>query len=228
MPCLWPPASLPVTKLLRSRSLQKYLNVARVWPGGVVSMKSENRPPRVMPDEYRGREQTWIKHEVLTGYAEKWAHKLASVVRKGKIERLWFVDCFAGPWESRDELFRDTSPAIALRVLNEVKAIHEADGDRIEFGAIFVEKNPVAFKELDRFVTLNRGGVKTITLEGEFESHIPRIHQLLGDDPALLFVDPLGWRDIRMMSLQPLVAKPRRDVLINVMSDHMNRFKSDI
>lgn len=42
------------------------------------------------------------------------------------------------------------------------------------------------------------------------------------------FVDPTGWKGAAMHYIAPLVAaSPRRDVLVNVMFDHINRFKDD-
>jgi three-Cys-motif partner protein len=61
-----------------------------------------------MPSEYIGREHTWLKHRVLQLYLEAWAHKLGSVGRKRNV-RLWYVDCFAGPWHAQNEELHDTS-----------------------------------------------------------------------------------------------------------------------
>src|SRR5688572_24597043 len=86
-----------------------------------------------MPASYEGREQTWLKHRVLKLYLEGWAHKIGSFAR-----RLWYVDAFAGPWQSGDTERRDTSIAIGLAALNEAAATWSSKA-RIDLHAIFVE-----------------------------------------------------------------------------------------
>ena len=52
------------------------------------------------PDEYKGREQTYIKHTLLKTYLER----LFMIL--GQNEKvICYVDCFAGPWqEDSDKL----------------------------------------------------------------------------------------------------------------------------
>lgn len=69
-----------------------------------------------VPPEYVGREHTWLKHRVLQLYVEGWAHKLASLARSRAV-RLWYVDCFSGPWKARGQDLRDTSISIGLQAL---------------------------------------------------------------------------------------------------------------
>jgi three-Cys-motif partner protein len=176
-------------------------------------------------EAYRGREQTLIKHLVLESYIERWAYKLAGSGRTGRRVRIVYVDGFAGPWESTHSDLQDTSPAIALSVLNKVHAKLTADGREVEFVAIFIEANPNSFPKLDAFVRSNRRAVLAHTMHGEFGDQIAQIERIIGTDPALLFVDPTGWQGAAMKFIAPLVGKPRRDVLINVMYDYMNRFK---
>jgi hypothetical protein len=38
-------------------------------------------------------------------------------------------------------------------------------------------------------------------------------------------VDPKGWKGAAMTYIAPLARRPGRDVMINVMFDHINRFK---
>lgn len=71
------------------------------------------------PEEYRDREQTFFKHQVLSNYLRAWTQKLASVSRGGRTVRLWYVDCFAGPWQSQTDEQADTSVAIGLGALEE-------------------------------------------------------------------------------------------------------------
>lgn len=174
---------------------------------------------------YRKREQTLVKHRTLNLYLEKWAHKLFSPALKGRFIRIWYVDCFAGPWQSVDEELRDTSPAIALQILNKAVDSWRDRGCNVEAGAIFVEKNPEAFDRLHAFVQANRGSVRAYAYKGEFRSHIAEIEKRLQSDAAFIFVDPTGWTGAEMEFIRPLVTKPLRDVLVNVMWDYLSRFK---
>src|SRR5688500_1752125 len=64
-----------------------------------------------IPEEYRNREQTYIKHRVLSQYLHSWAHKMASLAGRSKdgAANLLFIDCFSGPWQSAHEKLEDTS-----------------------------------------------------------------------------------------------------------------------
>jgi hypothetical protein len=91
--------------------------------------------------------------------------------------------------------------------------------------AIFVEKDPIAFEELQGLLPRVKGQVQIHPLHGEFGSHVATIQKLIGADPAFLFVDPKGWKGAAMTHIAPLARRPGRDVMINVMFDHINRFK---
>lgn len=180
-----------------------------------------------IPPEYEEREQTFLKHEVLRRYLERWALKLGS---RGQFQptRLWYVDCFAGPWESRDVELRDTSVAIGLEALKRARDVWEEHGAPVTTAAIFVEKNRKAFKRLQEYVEDIRGPIIVNCLHGEFGEQAPRIQRQIGRDPAFLFIDPTGWKGVAMDYIGPLVQHPRRDVLINVMYEHIKRFKADL
>ena len=91
-----------------------------------------------------------------------------------------------------------------------------------------MEKDPTAFAELDRFLKARPGSVRTVPHHGEFGAFVPELQKWLGSDAGLIFVDPTGWKGAAMRFIAPLVAAhPRRDVLVNVMFDHINRFKDD-
>ena len=179
-----------------------------------------------MPSEYIGREHTWLKHRVLQLYLDAWAHKLGSVGRKRSV-RLWYVDCFAGPWHAQNEELHDTSIHIGLEALKSAAATWAKHGASITLGAVFVEKEPDAFAELERFVGERSGEVEVHPLHGSFGDHVGTIQRLVGSEAAFLFVDPTGWKGAAMKFIAPLVHQPRRDLLVNVMFNDMNRFKDD-
>jgi three-Cys-motif partner protein len=185
-----------------------------------------------VPVEYQGREQTFLKHRVLSEYLNSWAQKWASTARlpswsqgRSREVRLWYVDCFAGPWQANDQNLEDTSVAIGLKAL--AQAASRWSEYSIKLSAIFVEKDRRAFDRLENFLSKQTGAVEARALHGAFGNHVDSIDQLLGKDPAFLFVDPTGWKGVGMKFIAPLACKPRRDVLINVMFNHINRFKDD-
>jgi three-Cys-motif partner protein len=179
-----------------------------------------------VPAEYHGREQTFLKHEVLQRYLLRWAHMLSSRGKYGAT-RLWYVDCFAGPWNSKHPEQRDTSVAIGLAALETARITWAKKGAHGTTGAILVEQDDRAFEELEKFVNGAKGQTDVRVLKGGFGSQVESIGALLGRDPAFLFVDPTGWNGVAMDYIAPLVRRSGRDVLINVMYEHINRFKGD-
>lgn len=177
-----------------------------------------------IPKEYEGREPTYLKHRVLTRYIVDWAHKQGSRSRFSKT-RLWFVDCFAGPWASSSDELNDTSIAIGLTALQQAARTWKLKGLTVDLGAIFVEKDRDAYERLKQFLGGDFTIIKTHPLHGEFGDKVEEINRLVDGDPAFLFVDPKGWKGAAMKFIAPLAEKPNRDVLINVMFNFVNRFK---
>ena len=73
--------------------------------------------------DYAGREQSYVKHVFLERYLEALVHKTAS-----KYSNIVYVDGFAGPWQSANEQFHDTSFGIALAALRNAKASWKKNG----------------------------------------------------------------------------------------------------
>ena len=176
-----------------------------------------------VPEVYIGREQSYLKHQVLYEYLIEWGIKLASVGKQRQV-RLCYVDAFSGPWKARGANLEDTSIAIGIKAL---RAASETWGGDVKIEAFFVEKDPLAFAELERFVASQPDGIKMNARCGEFGAHINELNTWLKRDAAFIFVDPTGWKGAAMRFIAPLMKEPRRDVLVNVMFDHINRFKDD-
>jgi three-Cys-motif partner protein len=180
-----------------------------------------------VPREYQGREQSFLKHRVLHEYLLSWGIKLGSIAR-GRRVRLCYVDGFAGPWKAQSAALEDTSIAIGLDALEAAAKTWRDQGALIDVEAAFVEKDDTAFGDLEKYLKGRAGTVKTLARHGEFGSFVPELQKWLGTDSGLIFVDPTGWRGAAMRFIAPLVAGTRpRDVLVNVMFDHINRFKDD-
>ncbi|MCA9681233.1 MAG: three-Cys-motif partner protein TcmP [Myxococcales bacterium] len=176
-----------------------------------------------IPPEYHGREQSFLKHRVLKQYVESWAHKRGSVAK-----RLWYVDVFSGPWQSRTTDLRDTSICIGLDALESAAESWRDMEDRdIELGAIFVEKRPQAYRRLCTYLQNRDSPVHTHPFLGEFGERVSDVQQLIGDDDAFIFIDPTGFKGVEMRFISPLVAPRYRDTIINVMYNDINRWKDD-
>ncbi|MBL8741995.1 MAG: three-Cys-motif partner protein TcmP [Myxococcales bacterium] len=153
-----------------------------------------------------------------------WGMKLGSVGKSRKV-RLCYIDGFAGPWQAADAELSDTSIHIGLLALEEAQKTWSEKGVQIEVHAAFVEKDAAAFGELERYLASRKGLVRTRPCRGEFSTFVPELVRWIGADPAFVFVDPKGWKGAAMGIIAPLLGAPRRDVLVNVMFDHINRFK---
>ena len=181
-----------------------------------------------VPEAYRGREQSFLKHRVFKEYLQGWANKLFSTARRRREVRLRYIDGFAGPWENRDKDLADTSIYIGLEALEAAAKTWRERGADVSVEAAFVESNPTAHAELARFLGSRTGCVKTMHYHAEFGVVVPELKSWLGTAPALIFVDPTGWKGAGMQFIRPLVeGEPPRDVLVNVMFNHINRFKDD-
>lgn len=60
-----------------------------------------------LPEDYRGREQTYLKHFFLERYLERVAYKVGSFAQE-----FVYVDGFSGPWRTEDPGFEDSSSSL--------------------------------------------------------------------------------------------------------------------
>lgn len=171
-------------------------------------------------DNYKGREQSYVKHVLLEQYLETLIHKTASAY-----QHVVYVDGFAGPWQNASEQFDDTSFGIALKALRRAKGAWKATGRDVKMSAILVEKTPTAFQKLETLPP-KFPDLEIKPLRGDFVSLIPTI---LGHVPkdafAFFLLDPKGWR-IPLKEIQPLLARSNSEVLFNFMFEFINRAAS--
>src|SRR6478752_2860436 len=86
-------------------------------------------------DNYKGREQSYVKHVLLEQYLEALIHKTASAY-----QHVVYVDGFAGPWQNSSEQFDDTSFGIALKALRRAKGAWRATGRDVKRSRNFFVK----------------------------------------------------------------------------------------
>lgn len=171
---------------------------------------------------YEGRPQALVKHTFLHQYLPALANKVCST---------WncftYVDGFAGPWQTADETnFADTSFGIALTSMADAQRFQSDNRARkIRMVAHLIERDNEAFEKLrwlaDRFPT-----IEVRTYHGDFHTHLPAILSSLQTDCfCFSFIDPKGF-SLDLSLLQPLLARPSSEVLVNFMFDFVNRFVS--
>lgn len=211
---------------MSQRGIQVGLARTATSPNGRGSCILEERGDMEVPKEYHSREQSFLKHRVLREYLDRWSHKIGSLAGRGPV-KLWYVDCFAGPWRHQDERLHDTSIHIGLEALEEAARSWQPRGHKVELGAIFVEKDASSFRELQKYIDQRESLVDIEAIHGEFGACVPRIAACLGNDPAFIFVDPTGFKGVAMSFIARLMEKRMRDVLVNVMFNHINRFKDE-
>lgn len=170
------------------------------------------------PSRYQGREQTFVKHFFLDRYLERVAY--VTLAGSTRWSDFVYVDGFSGPWRSGDENFEDTSVFIALKKLAAVQEGLRKIGREVCFRALFVERDAVAFRDLQTLVgRFPNSGAKAV--HGEFQSHVDEARKFIGNAFSLIFVDPTGW-SLDLSTLQPLL-RLRGEVIINFMYNDINR-----
>lgn len=179
----------------------------------------------IIPTAYLGREQAYIKHLLLERYLDRLLHIVGMAAQLLGYDEIVYVDCFAGPWGDESEDLAATSIGISLAQLAKVQAELAALGRRVPFRAIYIEKDPAAFRRLEAYLsTHSPQNVKTLAIHGDFEDKIPAILHACGRDSfTFYFIDPLGWKVVKPSTLAPLLARARSEYLINFMYDFVNR-----
>jgi three-Cys-motif partner protein len=171
-------------------------------------------------EDYTGREQSYVKHVFLESYLEVLVHKTASVY-----PHIVYVDGFAGPWQSANEKFEDTSFGIALNTLRRAKGSWQDKGRDVQMSAYLVERDPAAYGILTR-IPERFPDLTVHTYNGDFLATLPKIVQ---DIPKGAFsfslIDPKGWR-IPLHRVAPLLAREHSEVIFNFMFDFINRAAS--
>ena len=181
-----------------------------------------------IPEGYEGREQAWIKHTLLKTYLEK----LLLIVgiggrRAGEIE-LCYVDCFAGPWGDESDQLDGTSIAISLRTMEQCRRVLQGFNVRATMRALYVERDDAAFDQLREYLARDRADrIAAHCMHGDFVDLRDEILNWCGRRAfTFFFIDPKGWKPVAVPLLQPLLARPGSEFLINFMYDFINRTAS--
>ncbi|MEO8390716.1 three-Cys-motif partner protein TcmP [Polaromonas sp.] len=179
----------------------------------------------LVPAIYDGREQAWIKHQLLESYLEKLLLIIGMAARsQGKVE-ICYVDCFAGPWGDDSEQMEGTSIAISMRTMAMCKQKLAKLGVDATMRALYIELDKRAFGRLSDYLQkATPAGVDAQCKEGDFLALRQDILKWCGNTAfAFFFIDPKGWKTVGVPNLRTLLARPRSEFLINFMYDFINR-----
>jgi three-Cys-motif partner protein len=170
---------------------------------------------------YEGREQSRVKHDILSQYLESFAHIVGF-----KWSSITCIDGFSGPWNARSDDLSDTSFSIALNRLRCARQTHQLTGKDLKLRCVFVEKDPAAYRRLKEFAeSVDDAEVHTIL--GEFEIAIPKIIEFVrqGHDTfPFILIDPTGSSGFRMKVIAPLLQLRPGEVLINFVLEFIRRY----
>jgi hypothetical protein len=87
------------------------------------------------------------------------------------------VDCFAGPWQEGDEHLSDTFIGVSLEQMSSYQeSLKKQFGRKVKFRALYIEKDPVAFKKLESFLSQKPyPEIETKCLRGDYTELLDEI-----------------------------------------------------
>jgi three-Cys-motif partner protein len=172
-------------------------------------------------EDYAGREQSYVKHFLLERYIEALVFKTASTYY-----HIVYVDGFAGPWQSANETFEDTSFGIALSALQRAKDTwKKKTGRDVKMTALLVERDAKAHSKLATLQAQNPD-ITIKTYNADFISVVPEIMKDIPPDAfAFFLIDPKGWR-ISLEKLKPILEREKSEMTFNFMFEFINRAAS--
>jgi three-Cys-motif partner protein len=171
---------------------------------------------------YEGREQTAVKHFILSEYLRRFAHIIGF-----RYTTITYVDCFSGPWNVRSDNLADSSFQIAINELRSARLSLKTHGRTLKLRCYFLEKDSAAFQRLREFAS-SIADVDIQTVNGELAGKIPDIVDFVkkGGPSSFpfIFIDPKGWSGFPLTAIYPLLRIDPSEVLINFMTNSIVRF----
>ncbi len=174
--------------------------------------------------QYEDREQTAVKHEILARYLSAFVPIVGDWASD-----ITYIDCLAGPWESADANFADTSFGRAIDVLRSTRRVLAERGKSPTMRCLLIEKDPSAFGKLKKY----SDGISDIEVTAQnwdLADHIQdvvRFAKKRSESFPFVFIDPKGWELLRIDLIRPILALTPGEVLVNLMTSWITRFLSD-
>jgi three-Cys-motif partner protein len=177
-----------------------------------------------MAAPYDDREQTAVKHEILTRYLKAfvpivgdWASDIS------------YIDCLSGPWKSADPNLADTSFARAVDVLRSTRGVLAGRGKSPSMRCLFLEKDPNAFRQLKQYCD-KVSDLEVNPRNWDLSTHVDDVvrfaKERTGSFP-FVFIDPTGWELLEIELISPILSLSPGEVLITLMTSWITRFLSD-
>jgi len=179
-----------------------------------------NETISVIPDNYLGREQSYVKHIFLENYIERVAYNILSFKRD-----FVFVDGFSGPWQSNDETLEDTSFGRATSKLRKIRLGYLKRQKFKKLRCLFIEEKKSRFTTLEAAVVSIKN-IEAKALRGTFEDKVDDIVSYVGKSFSLIFIDPTGWTGFGLNKIKPILGL-KGEVIINFMFEYISRFMED-
>jgi three-Cys-motif partner protein len=173
---------------------------------------------------YQDREQSELKHYAIKLYLEAAARIL------GSAWDLKYVDCCAGPWNSTNSDYSDTSFGIAFEVLRKTREELSGRNRAPRVACLFIEKEKVPFSELETFAKAkNSSDIRVHARNWDFAERIDDIVRYCSSPRTFPFIliDPWGWKLAGISQISPLLKLKPGEVVINLMSSFITRFVND-
>ncbi len=174
------------------------------------------------PERWRYKEQTRMKHAVLSNYLTRWG----SILRRPwshEPQPLYYVDSFAG--RGKYEGGEPGSPIIAMEIGQQ---LHDHFDGEVYFVCHNVERDEENFESLAREVDASRPvypDVPVTNYFGTFEDNVEAILDAIPSNAATLyFLDPWGYQNIN--TVIRLLERRYNEVIVTFMSSFWNRFLS--
>jgi three-Cys-motif partner protein len=156
------------------------------------------------------------KLELLAGYLKPLCYKLGSSCGPRRPwKHVWIVDGMAGQGAYAPDAggrVQDGSPLIAAKWAKQL----QIDRHYPIVRCVNVEADTDNFVQLERNLAAWRD--VAIALRGEFADHVDDIIDMIGTDPALVFLDPFGVKGIEMEIIEKLLgrgAKTKTELLVH-------------
>lgn len=155
-------------------------------------------------------EQSRVKQNIVLKYFAAWANVMVPIARKRGLERLRYVDLFAGPGH-----YRDGSESTPLLLLRYVLANPELL-KRLE--PIFNDKDEDAVSKLTNAIQ-NLRGIRELRFtpkifNRDVDSNLLEVITLRGDVPTLWFLDPWGYKGVSLLLISSLLVAWGSDLII--------------
>lgn len=155
------------------------------------------------------REWTWIKHTILSRYLRPWSRKVGTLS-----DTIWVVDCFAGAGSYDDTVTGEHVEGSPVISAVEARRYANSRPGR-QMRVICVERNRKNYEDLVARVS-GFDDVVT-TFHGNFGRHIETVTQMIGNDPALILLDPIGLKAITAETCRALLErKGKTDIFVIV------------